>query len=271
MIRLIEKLKNRLNYYKRLVAQYSAEDTVFIYQMGKIGSTTLEHSLPNAVHIHAFYFKNHTCPVRLFGLRKFSFVHGLHIIEQTLLWWYIRRVFKQRRKQGKKTKIITLVREPLERNQSMFFHDLDAYLYAAHTNCMNTRSKPISTRSQPSSMLVDVFNEEFDHDYPLNWFDNEFYVMTGINIFDYAFDKVQGSMLINKEGVDILCLRSDKLSDNVQQLSDFVGKSVEIESMNKAEEKWYGELYKQFKMNYVTPNSIVNKIQNSQFYQHFFE
>ena len=206
MVRLIEKLKNRFKCYQQLIAQYSAEDTVFIYQMGKVGSTSLEKSLPNAAHIHAFYSKNHTCPVRLFGLKKFSLMHVFYNAEQELLWWYIRRVFKQRKKEGKRTKIITLVRDPFSRNQSMFFHDLDAYLYSAHTNCANTRTDPIPTRCQTRSLLSDVFTQEFNHEYAVNWFDKEFYPMTGINIFQYVFDKDKGVSRIQDHSIDILCL-----------------------------------------------------------------
>jgi len=237
MFKLIEKLKNRFKGYQQLIASYSAEDAVFIYQMGKVGSTTLEHSLPNAVHVHAFYSKNHTCPVRLFGLRKFSFMHLFYSAEQELLWWYIRRVFRQRKKQGKPTKIITLIRDPLSRNQSMFFHDLDAYLYSAHTNCVNTRTKPIPTRCQTAALLSDVFTQEFNHDYAINWFDNEFFPMTGINVFKYAFDKQKGVSRIQERNID----------------------------------KWYGDLYMQFKVDYTLPARINKKIADSQFYQHFLK
>ena len=271
MVQLINKLQTRIEYYQQLIAEYSAEDAIFIYQMGKVGSTTLEHSLPNAVHIHAFYSKNHTCPVRLLGLRKFSFMHIFYRVEQELLWWYIRRVFKQRKKQDKTTKIITLVRDPFNRNLSMFFHDLDAYLFSAHTNCANTRVKPIPTRCQTTGLLSEVFTEEFNHEYALNWFDNEFYAMTGINVFQYDFDKEQGISRIQEKGIDILCLSCEKILKNESILGDFVGTTIEIKSTNKAEDKWYGELYRQFKADYILPESISKKVLNSRLYQHFFD
>ena len=263
---LRKKILRKLVHYKKLLASYSDENTIFIYQMGKVGSTTLENSLPNAVHIHAFYSKNHTCRIRQYGLAKFGFKHFLYRVEQELLNFLLRWVFKGR----KHTKIITLVRDPFVRNMAMFFHDLDAYLYAAHTNCMNTRAKPIPTRSQKPSVLFDIFTEEFDHEYAINWFDKEFFPMTGINIFQYAFDKQKGVTRIQDKNIDILCLSCEKMLDNEQAISDFTGCKVEIESANKAEDKWYGDLYKQFKVDYVLPKLISNKILNSRFYQHFF-
>jgi len=270
MLRLINKLKNRFKSHQALILKYAASDTVFIYQMGKVGSTTLENSLPNAVHLHAFYSKNHTCPVRLFGLRKLSLAHAFYTIEQELLWWYIRRVFKRRRQQGKVTKIITLVREPLSRNQSMFFHDLDAYLYMAHTNCLNTRVAAIPTRCQTTRLLSDVFTQEFNHEYAANWFDKEFLPMTGINIYQYDFDKERGVSRIQEKGIDILCLNCEKIQENEKLLSDFVGNTIEVSSTNKAEDKWYGDLYKQFKADYALPEGVYKKIYTSRFYQHFF-
>lgn len=263
---LFQWIKHRYTQYKELLALYSNEETVFIYQMGKVGSTTLEHSLPNAVHIHAFYSKNHTCPIRLKGLAKFGLEYFTNRFKQELINYFLRRVFKAR----KHTKIITLVRKPIERNISMFFHDLDAYLFAAHTNCLNTRSKPLPTRCQSADVLLDVFEQEFDHNYVLNWFDEEFAVMTGIDIYDYPFDSEKGYCLIKQGNFEVLCLRTDKLNQNTVIISEFTGRSIELLSVNKAQDKWYAEVLEQFIQIYKPSDKLTMPIEKSKFFKHFF-
>jgi hypothetical protein len=266
MMLFIKKLLRRLNYYKQQMVLYADEDTIFIYQMGKVGSTTLEHSLPDAIHVHAFYSNNHICPVRQKGLAKFGLGYFIARVEQEFYSYLLRRAFKGRIK----TKIITLVRQPQARNLSMFFHDLDAYLFAAHTNCLNTRRSPLLTRYQKKDMLLDVFDCEFDHNYALNWFDNEFLPMTGVDVYSHAFDAGKGYGLIAEKGIEVLCLRTDKLSENVDVLSAFIGKEVELFSANKADDKWYGEVYQEFVKAYSPSPARTLKMKESKLVKHFF-
>jgi len=265
--KVLKGIKRRISRHIQLINKYKASETIFIYQMGKVGSTTLEHSLPNAVHLHAFYNKNHTCPVRLRGLAKFGFLHFVYRLEQGIVSYFLRSAFKQR----KKTKIITLVREVKARNISMFFHDLDAYLFAAHTNCLNTREVPLPTRCQSSEMLTDVFNHEFDHQYALKWFDEEFLPMTGINIYQCDFDINKGIGFAKNDTVEVACIRTDKLTNNLAALSDFIGQNIQLANANQADDKWYRDIYKDFVANYSIPLELQNKIENSRFNRHFFD
>ncbi|WP_281556612.1 putative capsular polysaccharide synthesis family protein [Thalassomonas sp. RHCl1] len=262
----IRALKSYLDAHRRLIARYKAADSVFIYQMGKVGSTSLEHSLANAVHVHAFYSQNHTCPVRLQGLAKFGIRHIFYRAKQEVLNYLLRRAFKQR----KKTKIITLVREPVARNVSMFFHDLDAYLFAAFTNCVNSRAKPLATRSQGADLLMEVFNQEFNHQYPLDWFEQEFLPMTGINIYEHPFDSEQGFAHIVQDNIELLCIRTDKLALCGDVLEQFCVQPVELLSRNVAERKWYADVYQQFLQQYQPDEQQLVNIFSDKFSRHFF-
>tara|TARA_R110002167_G_scaffold366448_1_gene597389 strand:- start:10360 stop:11178 length:819 start_codon:yes stop_codon:yes gene_type:complete len=266
-IRLIEGIKRRLARHIDLITKYKDPNTIFIYQMGKVGSTSLEQALPNAVHIHAFYSKNHTCPVRQKGLAKFGLKHFIYRAEQEIVSLLLRRAFKKR----SFTKIITLVRDPQARNISMFFHDLDAYIFSAHTNCLNTRRVPLPTRCQNSAMLADIYNQEFDHDYALRWFDSEFLPMTGINVYDSCFDKDKGFAYLTSSKVEVMCIRTDKLKYCMSEVSLFVDQEIVLDRLNQANEKWYGEIYQGFITSYELPEERKHKINSSQFFQHFFD
>lgn len=266
MTRILQAIRRRVSRHRLLIKKYKDPNTIFIYQMGKVGSTSLEHGIKNSLHVHAFYNKNHTCQVRLHGLAKFGLVHIVYRAEQEVLAYLIRRAFRQR----KQSKVITLVREPMARNMSMFFHDLDAYLFAAHTNCLNTRDKPLPTRLQDMNLLSQIFEQEFDHHYPLNWFHKEFLPMTDINIFDYPFDAHKGLLLIHKATIEVLCLRSDKMHNNVGELSRFVGQDVKLSVVNDGQTKWYKDIYLNFKQQYRVPVVLKQTIKASQFQGHFF-
>lgn len=259
-------MQRYIKYKVNLFQRYAEPSTVFIYQMGKVGSTTLEQAINDSIHIHAFYSKNSTCVIRQKGLNKFGFKAVFYTAEREVTDFIQRIIFKKR----KVTKIITLIREPIARNQSMYFHDLDAYLFSAHTNCLSTRKNPLPTRSQSKQLLDKVFNEEFDHLYPLNWFDKEFKPMTGIDIYSQQFNKEKGYSLIHKNGVSVLCISTTKLDDLTLVIEQFIGQKLVLVKDNSGEDKWYSELYNDFKQHYKLPANIEEKIKKSQFYQHFF-
>lgn len=265
-MRLFAVIERRLTRYKKILSLYANENTIFIYQMGKVGSTSLEHSIDNAVHIHAFYNANHICPPRLKGLAKFGLSYYLHRVEQQILAFCLRYIFKRR----KYTKIITLVRDPFARNISMFFHDLDAYLFAAHTNCMNSRRVPLATRGQDDRLLLDVFKTEFNHQYPATWFDKEFFRMTGLDVYTQPFDIDKGLSRYKTESIDCLCVKSEQLSKLIPEVSAFVSQEVVLTYANVGAEKWYRGSYERFLKEVPYPNEYLSQLMGSRFVDHFF-
>lgn len=255
---------NRLKQYISLYQKFSDEQAVFVYQMGKVGSTSLEHSLNNAIHIHNFYSRNHPCQLRLLGLAGFGWRYFVKRLNQEIEYLLMRTAFNRR----KHTKIITLVRKPLARNISMYFHDLDAYLFDAYTNCQRTNLPPMATREQNSALLSQVFIERFDHNYVLDWFDNEFKVMTGIDIYQHNY-KRSANIIKNKKYSIFLCDISE-LNNEVDQLSKFIDAPFELASVNQGDNKWYAQQYDQFKTSFQVPKNIKQKIESSKYYQHFY-
>lgn len=250
---------------KNLYLRYRDEKTVFIYQMGKVGSTSLENTIENAVHLHNFYWQNHPCPIRQNGLAGFGLRAVFKRLEQRLEYFLMRLAFKRR----SQTKIVTLIRSPLERNISMFFHDLDAYLFDAYTNCQRTAIPPKPTRFQSSSLLEEVFNERFDHEYPLQWFDEELKRITGIDVYDYPYKNEP--QVIEKGRVSIFLCDIKDIDASEGLISRFVDQNVTLARSNLAELKWYAEQYKQFKREYNPPQSIRLLLEESKYFHHFYK
>jgi hypothetical protein len=259
-------VKQHIKALIQLYKKYRDPDTIFIYQMGKVGSTTLEHALPNSVHIHNFYSKNHPCQTRLKGLAGFGWRYYIKRLQQESELAVMRLAFRMR----KHTKIITLVREPLGRNVSMFFHDLDCYLFALYTNCDRTAFPPVATRSQDPAVLQEAFEKHYVHNYPLTWFDDELKRMTGVDIYAQPFDHQTRVAQFHNGRFSILCLDIAVLSQSEKQLSEFLGKAVRLERANDAQKKWYAALYQQFKHDYRPSAELVKRMKNNKYYQHFF-
>lgn len=237
------------------IARLKAPDTVFIYQMGKVGSTALERALPNAVHMHSL-FQNPPCPVR-------QDLHGGGVLSR------LRRRISDKAKVSvirsrPKTKIISLVRDPLDRNIAMFFQDLHFWLTAY------IQKHPDRMREEGHQLLIDAFNELFPHKYPCDWFDLELKRLTGIDVFQHPFDKAAGFMAVSQESFEVLLIRTDALDRLLPELSEFVGFDVVIPSVNRGDAKWYGEAYRQFKNEYRPPEMMLSLLYESKFAKHFF-
>lgn len=218
-----------LNHLRR---RYADPDLVLIYQSGKVGSTTLANSIPGAVNVHDLY-ANPLCPpgfrarhsnfYRLLGYRPDRFVR--------------RRLLALR----ESTDVIVPVREPWERNVSMFFQDLP-FWYAEHFDKHNATQK-----AEGIGLLQEIFLTTFPHDGADRWFSDEFSRLTGIPLetikLDGGFSPVLRSNSFRCLVVDSGLLRS---KPGVDRLSEFLGREVTLKNTNRGDEKWYGSVYVQF-------------------------
>lgn len=258
-----------MNRLKRLISLYqriSDPDTIFIYQMGKVGSTSLEHSIKKAFHVHAFYSDNHTCLIRQQGLAGIGIRYFFKRAMQELEYFVMRLAFRRRAK----VKIITLVREPMKRNISMFFHDLDSYLFAYYTGFTHKHALPKTTREQNVDVLKQCFLDVFPHEYPLTWFDNEFYRMTNVDIFNYPYDKQKGLGVIKTQQCDVVVLDINKLSDNTDAIERLTSQKIELGCTNVGDKKWYADLYKDFDDQDERIRSLKARFSQSKYYKHFY-
>ncbi|CCQ10307.1 Capsular polysaccharide synthesis enzyme CpsE [Pseudoalteromonas luteoviolacea B = ATCC 29581] len=251
---------------KSLYQRYNAPEAVYIYQMGKVGSTSFEESLPCGIHVHTFFRENHTCAIRQEGLAGVGVRYHLKRLLQELEFYLMRRAFVRREQR----KIITLVRKPFERNVSMFFHDLDSYLFAYYTGFGTENTRPCATRVQDKTILQRAFYEVFPHQYPLNWFDDEFKRLTGIDIYQYPYDKSLGAQLVEVPGTSVLLLDIDKIAANQPLIEQFLGHEFSLSNANVGAKKWYAPLYSSFDTATPECNALRDTLQASKYYKHFY-
>jgi len=146
-------------YFKRYVP-------ILIYQMGKVGSTTILKSLRDygvnpVYHIHSMNIQNIKMKKEEFKDKGPPYGTPPKHLDK---YKKLRPILKENRS----VKIISLVREPIWRNISGFFQNLPKYI---------SKEK----RRKDLSYLEKIFFRDYDrHDRPEKWFDREIKEVIGM-------------------------------------------------------------------------------------------
>ncbi|MBM9538187.1 putative capsular polysaccharide synthesis family protein [Desulfobulbus alkaliphilus] len=214
---------------------------VFVYQMGKVASRSVSQSLARyykgeVIHSHWFY-----PDIRPGESRElFRYWHSDQPPE--LLH------------------IISLVRNPLERNISAFFQNFSRY--TGHKE-----GEPLPSVDE----LKIVFLERFEHNIPLIWFDELIYKNFSIDVYAKTFPD-KGFQYYSSGKVRLLIIRVEENDDqknkaiqNFMNIPDFA-----LERVNVSSEKNYGTLYKRFKQEVRFSSSYIDFLCNSKYFQHFY-
>ncbi|WP_160154388.1 putative capsular polysaccharide synthesis family protein [Microbulbifer sp. ALW1] len=248
-----------MRIFKRLTSTYKKlanEESILVYQMGKVGSTSLERSIPGAVQLHSLYGRP-PCHLHEKKLRE-SLIGNL--------WLKFRDAFTRFAiNRRKKIRIITLIRNPLDRNVSMFFQDL---LFWGRDYVDQHRP---DTREEGEIFLVEAFHKAFDHFYFDTWFDEEIKRFTGIDVFEYA-NSESGHIRIQQGRFDILLLKTEQLNTPQarEAMADFCKSEVKLSGENKGENKWYAEAYTRVKGIIASDREYRAQIQSTRTYRHFY-
>lgn len=228
---------------KSLIDKLSKKDLVLIYNMGKVGSSTLTYSIPNALQVHTLYGK---LPPQKTRYNNMSLMRNFK-------FFFVRKLTLMMLKRRRKTKIITIVRHPINRNRSMFFQDIELWL-TKHN--LEKNSNKNSYYLQP---LVDAYLNTFDHLFYLSWFDNELKRLTKIDIRNVNFHR--GIAIEKNESYEVLILKLENLNDNIQIISDFTKNKIDLKNNNISNKKWYGVSFNEFKK--LTVFEVEKKILDS--------
>lgn len=241
---------------KKLTTSYKAlsdENRILIYQMGKVGSTSLERSIPGAVQLHSLYGRP---PCHLHEKKLRESVVGR-------VWIMFRDAFSRFAiNRRPRIRIITLIRNPLDRNISMFFQDLVFWVREYVENY-----KP-DTREEGDDFLIEAFYKTFDHYYFERWFDNELKRFTGIDLLDVASEQSE-VFRVQKGKFDILFLRMETLASGEAEalLEEYCGERIHLTTDNAGENKWYADVYRRVKSAIYSDIAYQADLQKTRFSQ----
>lgn len=230
------------------------QSPVLVHQMGKVGSSTIYRNLREQLSQPVFH--THTLNrQRLSDMmlkepdpakREFRFGAAFRVLS----------ILNEREGGEAPIRIITGVREPVSRNISAYFENLG------------------EKSSWSVESLVGDYMRNYPHNTPLSWFDYELRDVFGVDVFSVPFDRERGWDVISAEDVEVLIIRMENLSwvlrDKVVQ--DFLG-SAELcfdKSFNRAEEKAYANLYRDFINKIDLPYEYLKAMLCSRYCRHFY-
>ena len=259
-----------LLWRRRLTRQYreevrrcveSGSTPVFVYQMAKVGSSTVTWALREIEGLHVFQV-HLLHPDNLRRLNARLRRRGRWIARlQSDMDARGRVLYGGLIEPGKRAKVITLVREPLGRNCSFYFQNLDILwgVADAHENVEMSR-------------LVGECLERFDHRRCLSWFDEEFKPVLGVDVYAHPFPHDAGHVRIDACRYDILVMRSD-LEDSLKKecLEKFLGvEGLSLAPKNVGSQKPYAKAYRKFLDALELPKEHVDEMLGSKYARHFF-
>jgi len=237
IVRLFRKYSRRLRFRRQLDRSLRP---VFIYQMGKVGSTSLYDSLTaqyheSVLHGHGFSRKFHNWRIRL-----------LH------------SVFSQ----GKPLDIITLTREPVSRNISHFFQDFQHYT-----------GKRLEEFNRLSVTEVrDLFLRHYDHELATHWFDHHIKRKFDIDIYARPMPDC-GYQVYEANNVRLLLIKVE-LDNAVKEeaIKAFLGlEQFTITNSNVGKKKAYGDLYLSFINQVRLPAAYIEAMLATKYFNHFYD
>jgi hypothetical protein len=226
---------------KRLFGINSFNNRILVYQMGKVGSVSVQVSLRKkglrTTHAHYLWMpdKGEYSTSKL-GLIK-------EILEEDKHWY-----------------VISLVREPIARNISAFFQRIETY----YKQWRNYEFKPDMTGA---------FLNNYEHYWPLVWFEIEMLPLFGVDVYSEEFDHDKGYHIYRRPKVDLLVLRTENIDSSIgDAIYDFIGlKGVKPHLANYTTNKTrIAQMYLDFKEMSKFPKQFVDWMYNSRYARHFY-
>lgn len=254
---------------------------ILIYQMGKVGSSTISRSLRSLnlgiqiYHIH--YLAEDRISKKLAKCKKYFHSEG-SISNDAQNQWRNQLLRKQIKRglNGKKWKIVSLVRDPIARNISNFFHHMDQVEFLPDCNSYKIKSYKfnfeITIKLEDIEPLSRLFFEKVNHESPLTFFDRELKKIFGIDIFASNFPKTKGYEIYYGKQAEVLLIKLDNLRACAHTaFKEFLNlDNFNLLNVNIGSNKSYAPIYDVFKNAVIIPDYYIDKIYNSKYTLHFY-
>lgn len=233
---------------------------ILVYQMGKVGSTTVERSLRAAGvnGVFKLHFLAGSLSVRIRARQERNLIpHS---------GFYTGQALKRRmRSPNFYCKIITLVRDPIAHQISSLFelHRIGAVDIAGEDGHADAQ--------RALHYLHDRLERPTACSYASEWFDKELKNVFGIDVFAHPFDKEAGYAHIEDGNTEVLVLRLEDLSELIPTVvSTFVNHKLDTAVARRSEKSHEAETYRLTKRNVTVSPEACQRIYSTPFVQHFY-
>lgn len=231
-------------------------ESVIVYQMGKVGSSSIEKALHergvHVIHMHkisnsdVFFYDP-----SIVGATKKIRIKVMQIFVSAIIGM-------------KKCKVITIVRDPMDRTISQMFHHIDILIYA-HTK------KDSRAELTPYQLFSEIFHSDIMIDYTNKWMEKEFNRSMCVDFSEGEFDKELGYGRLLGKKKDILVVRFESIQGLEKVIGDFVGLSCfYLSKANRGSHKWYADLYKNFYSEFKVDSFIFELMYNNSYCDKYY-
>lgn len=258
-------------YPRYYLSHRGAAKPIIVYQMGKVGSSSVVAGLEarnyDVFQVHVLT-KEWIKRVEA-QYEKASRDHNRGIIDEHLLASMFVRGWLDRGFDGKRPQVVTLIRDPVARNMSSFFQTFPIYF----SDLAAQFRKADISYDEKIDQLIEIFLTKFEeHDTPINWFDEHFKPVFGVDVYQTSFPHESGYQIYRGENCDVALFRLEDLRRTAPSaMAEFLGDAAfELRDTNLASEKEYSSAYDQFKKGIRLPTSYLDRMYNSRFSKHFY-
>ncbi len=257
---------------------------VLVYTMGKVGSTAVAEYIESSGVGYTIYHLHWLVPERL-RLDEATFKtavkkHRGTALERRLrpqyIWQgqYLSGRVQRPAPGGGKWKVITLIRDPVARNVSSFFENMELFEYDYVSKMQFGREEHLVAE------LMELFREKYidgseaadvDAD-PLTWFDEELKAVFDVDVFGKDFPVGQGFDIYDAPLADVLLIRLEDLGACIgAALERFLGlEAAGLQRRNVGADKDYAPLYRRFLDTFKIPDAYLDRVYGSKVSRHFY-
>ncbi len=238
------------------LAKLQGKEPLIIYQMGKVGSSSILRSLKALkafAPIYHVHYLTHKSINNVEKVNKFTHWANRYLLEQ---------INKGSKKQ--KWKLVTLIREPIARNISAFFQNIE----------LPFPDLDYQEFLKPEKIdeIIEYFLKNYPHKIPLTWLDSQIKSVFDINVYETDFPKTKGYKIYRGDRADLLLLKLENLNQCAEKaFQEFLGvRHFSLVNKNISSKKKYYNVYRRFLDSIKLPSSYINKMYTSKYTQHFY-
>jgi hypothetical protein len=251
---------------------------LLVYQMGKVGSSSVTESLKTANIDRPIYHIHFLRPdlIDEYEQKRRDYLATEKEGDLKHIWQY-QHLYKQlhHNLNAKKWKIVTLVRDPIARNLSDFFEHIEVVSSESgqHWQLKSIEFDfEITIFNNNLERLTEIFFEKYRHDFTITYFDREFKEVLNIDLFANDFPRSEGFKIYREKEADVLLLKLEHLNHCFTQAFKAF---LDIDDLmpakaNISDKKEFGNIYQLFKNSICFPESYLDTMYQSKFARHFY-
>ena len=255
-------------------------DPIVVYTVGKVGSTTVARSLAASGLRRPVYQVHWLSADRLAtldsfyraGSQKYRGTPRAQRFRPEFVWLGKHLARRIASTPNTRWQVITLVRDPVARNISSFFQNMDSFF-----DYWLDEKAVVSGINEMAQDLVELFMDGYLRDPvqdgdPLTWFDEELRPVFDVNVYGEEFPRARGFHIYKSHNADVLVLRLEDLDRSGREaFRRFLGlDGYRTDRRNVGADKAYAAVYDRFLDMVRLTESYLDRLYTAKYTAHFY-